>query len=240
MLTLALLGVFLTGLFAGTHCAGMCGGIVTALSISSKTPNRPALAHLLAYNLGRISSYTVAGILIGALGAGGLVLGPGQPFQQALYIATNLMLIALGLYLAGIWHGIVYLERIGSILWRRIQPLTRSLLPVRSISQALMLGGLWGWLPCGLVYTMLINAFAWADPWRGGLIMFAFGLGTLPNLLLLGYFAGQLRPWLQRRAVRLTAGLLVISFGVIGLLRTSDLASAHGFGLFCVTPTHNH
>jgi sulfite exporter TauE/SafE len=236
MLGLALLGIFLTGLLAGTHCAGMCGGIVTALSLSGGRPGRPALSHLLAYNLGRIGSYTLAGALVGALGAGGLMLGPGQPLQQALYIAANLMLVAMGLYLAGIWRGVTYLERAGGLLWRHIQPLTRNVLPVRSVPQALALGGLWGWLPCGLVYSMLVAAFAWANPWDGALVMLAFGLGTLPNLLLLGYFAGRLRPWLQQRSVRLAAGLLVIGFGVLGLLRVSQLASAHGLGLFCITP----
>jgi len=147
------------------------------------------------------------------------------------------MLVAMGLYLAGIWRGVTYLERAGGLLWRHIQPLTRNVLPVRSVPQALVLGGLWGWLPCGLVYSMLVAAFAWANPLDGALVMLAFGLGTLPNLLLLGYFAGRLRPWLQQRGVRLAAGLLVIGFGVLGLLRVSELASVHGLGLFCITPT---
>lgn len=237
MLSLALLGVFLTGLLAGTHCAGMCGGIVTALSLSGAPHTRPALSHLLAYNLGRIGSYTLAGTLVGALGAGGVMLGPGQPLQQALYVAANLMLVAMGLYLAGIWRGVVYLERAGALLWRKIQPMTRGVLPVRSAPQALALGALWGWVPCGLVYSMLVAALAWTSPWRGALIMLAFGLGTLPNLVLLGYFAGRVRPWLQRRSVRMAAGLLVIGFGVLGLMRATELASAHGLGLFCITPT---
>jgi uncharacterized protein len=236
MLGFALLGIFLTGLLAGTHCAGMCGGIVTALSLSGERPGRPPLSHLLAYNLGRIGSYMLAGALVGALGAGGLMLGPGQPLQQALYIAANLMLIVMGLYLAGIWRGVTYLERVGGLLWRHIQPLTRNVLPVRSVPQALALGGLWGWLPCGLVYSMLVTAFVWASPRNGALVMLAFGLGTLPNLLLLGYFAGRLRPWLQRRGVRLAAGLLVIGFGALGLLRVTEFASGHGASLFCITP----
>ncbi|HVK53939.1 MAG TPA: sulfite exporter TauE/SafE family protein [Burkholderiales bacterium] len=240
MLSLTLLGVFLTGLLAGVHCAGMCGGIVTALSIASKKSNHPTLSHLLAYNAGRIGSYAVAGALMGALGASGLLLGPAQPLQQALYIAANLMLVALGLYLAGLWNGVMYLERAGSVLWRRIQPLARYAAPVRSVPQALMLGALWGWVPCGLVYSMLVAAFAWASPLNGALVMIAFGLGTLPNLILLGYFAGRLRPWLQRRDVRLIAGLLVIGFGVVGLLRGADLISGDSLGLFCITPAYSN
>jgi len=236
MTNLTLLSVFMTGLLAGTHCAGMCGGIVGALSISGRSPNRPPFSHLFGYSAGRIMSYTIAGALMGTFGAGGLLLGPAQPIQQILYIAANAMLIALGLYLAGIWHGVVRLEKAGNLLWQHMRPLAQSFIPVRSFPQALALGALWGWIPCGLVYSMLVVAFAWASAQDGALIMLAFGLGTLPNLLLLGYFAARLRPWLQKTGIRLTAGLLIIGFGVLGLLRMNEAWAANGLGLFCVTP----
>lgn len=233
----SLLPFFLSGLLAGTHCAGMCGGIVTALSISSsgKTTKYPPLSYLLAYNLGRIGSYMIAGIIVGSVAAGSLMLGKTQILQQALYIVANLTLVAMGLYLAGLWNGVLHLEKAGGILWRKIQPFSRKILPIRSVGQAFILGGLWGWMPCGLVYSILIAAFASGNPTHGAAVMFSFGLGTLPNLLLLGYFTGKLRPWLQKRSVRLTTGCLIIFFGVLGLLKISGLIASHNHGLQCIT-----
>ena len=236
MVELALASIFLAGLLAGTHCAGMCGGIVTALSFSGAANTRPPLSRLLAYNAGRIGSYTIAGAIAGSIGAGGLLLGPQQPVQQILFVVANLMLIALGLYLAGLSRVVTHIEKLGTVLWRRLAPLTRNLLPVRNNGQALMLGALWGWLPCGLVYTILLAAVASGHPVNGALIMLAFGLGTLPNLLALGYFSATIRPWLQKRAVRLAAGFMIIAFGLVGLARSADLAAAHGTPVICHNP----
>ncbi len=215
---LNLISVFLVGLLGGTHCVGMCGGIVGALSLQLPERRGQWPFHL-AYSLGRISSYTAAGVLAGAIGASGLLLGELLPVQKALYLAANLLLIALGLYLAGIWHAVVQLERIGGAVWQRLQPYSKKLLPVRTVPQAFGLGMLWGWLPCGLVYSVLITALATGSAAHGGLLMLAFGLGTLPNVLAMGYFARQMKLFMQHRAVRLAAGLLVAGFGALGLFR---------------------
>src|SRR5215212_2686735 len=185
MAELALLSFFLTGLLAGTHCAGMCGGIVTAVSLSRGANAAPPFAHLLAFNAGRITSYATAGAVVGAVGAGSLLLGPQQPMQTFLYLAANVMLIGLGLYVAGLSRMVTALEWVGAGVWRRISPFARGLLPVRNSGQAFALGGLWGWLPCGLVYSVLTAALASGHPITGALTMAAFGLGTLPNLLAL-------------------------------------------------------
>jgi len=215
---LSVISVFLVGLLGGTHCVGMCGGIVGALGL--QLPDRGGQwRYHLAYSLGRIGSYGAAGVLAGALGASGLLLGDLLPVQKALYLAANLLLIALGLYLAGIWHAVVQLERIGGVVWRRLQPYSKKLLPVRTVPQAFALGMLWGWLPCGLVYSVLIAALATGDAGHGGMLMLAFGLGTLPNVLAMGYFARQLKLFMQHRGVRLAAGLLVAGFGLLGLFR---------------------
>lgn len=215
---LSFLSVFLVGLLGGTHCVGMCGGIVGALSL--QLPERGGQwPYHLAYSLGRIASYAAAGVLAGAIGASGLLLGDLLPIQKALYFAANLLLIALGLYLAGIWHVVVQLERIGGVVWRRLQPYSKKLLPVRTVPQAFGLGMLWGWLPCGLVYSVLITALATGSATNGGILMLAFGLGTLPNVLAMGYFTRQLKLFMQHRGVRLAAGLLVAGFGVLGLFR---------------------
>lgn len=210
------LALFLVGLLGGGHCVGMCGGIVGALSMGGG--GRFSL-HL-AYNAGRIASYGAAGALAGLLGGGfdaaGQALSGQLPVRVALYLAANLMLILLGLYLMGATRSLLWVERAGQRLWRSVQPLTRRFLPVRGPAQAFPLGLLWGWLPCGLVYSALVTALTGGSAWRGVALMLAFGLGTLPNLLLAGFFAARLNEYLAKPVVRIAAGLVVLAIGVHG------------------------
>ncbi|ADQ85614.1 conserved hypothetical protein [Methylovorus sp. MP688] len=208
----------MVGLLGGGHCAGMCGGIVGAVSMSLPGA-RPRLPFLLAYNGGRILSYTLAGVLAGALGASSFFLGHILPIQKILYGLSSVMLVLLGLYLAGVWHGVTYVERLGSVLWRQLQPLSKRLLPVQSPWQAILLGAVWGWLPCGLVYSVLVAALAAGNALQGGLLMLAFGLGTLPTLLAMGMAAVKLKKVLQQGWLRKLSGLAVILFGLFGLYR---------------------
>lgn len=228
----ALASAFVVGLLGGVHCAGMCGGIVGALSL--QVPGgRPKLPFHLAYNGGRILSYGVAGALVGTLGAGSLMLGGAAQVRVGLYVLANLMLIALGLYLMGAWHGIALLERAGRGLWEWLRPVAKRLVPISTVPKALASGAVWGWLPCGLVYSMLTTSLFTGSPLSGGLVMLAFGAGTLPNLLAAGLAAGRLQPFLQNRGVRVTAGLFVLGFGMLGLWRmaTHPLGPAD----FCAT-----
>jgi sulfite exporter TauE/SafE len=230
-MSLAVFGVmFLTGLLGGVHCAGMCGGIVTALS--GQAARGRWWLHL-GYNAGRIVSYTVAGALAGTAGSIGLLLDGMLPVQLTLYVLANLMLIAVGLYLAGASRLAAGLERVGLALWRRIQPLTRPLLPANSIPRALGLGLLWGWLPCGLVYGILVTSLLVGSPLNGAAIMAAFGLGTLPNLLLAGLALRRLNAFRHARYVRLLSGSLVLSFGVYGLAHAGSLSQHIRGGLIC-------
>lgn len=233
MITAGYLSLFFVGLLGGTHCVGMCGGIVGALSLNTAGA-APRIAYQLAYNGGRIASYTVLGALAGAVGAGGLLAGGVLPVQQVLFVVANLMLIALGLYMAGWWQGVAVLERGGRALWTRMQPLAARVLPVRTLPGAFIAGTVWGWLPCGLVYSVLFTALMSGDAVTGALIMLAFGLGTLPNLVAMGWFASGLRGFLQQPWVRIAAALLVIGFGAIGLLRLPSIPL--GIGGFCATP----
>ena len=220
------LAVFLVGLLGGVHCAGMCGGIVSALAFQmpgKSAGGGAAWSIHLAYNLGRIGSYAAAGALMGALGSFGLLLDKSLPVQLALYVAANLMMVALGLYLTGISGALAFTERAGQWLWRRIQPATRRFLPVRGPAQAFPLGLLWGWLPCGLVYSVLAMALLTGSATRGAATLLAFGLGTLPNLMLAGLLLARFRSVIQGRALRLGAGLLVLGFGVYGLLNAATL-----------------
>jgi uncharacterized protein len=215
---LTLISALLVGLLGGGHCVGMCGGIVGAVSLSLPG-QRPHVGYLLAYNAGRIASYTTAGVLAGLLGSSGFFLSHVLPVEKILYLLANLMLIALGLYLAGLWQGVLLLEGAGGVLWRRLQPLSKKLLPLRSVPHAFALGAIWGWLPCGLVYSVLVAALATGSATQGGLLMLAFGLGTLPTLLAMGLAAVRLKAALQNLWVRRISGLLVLGFGVVGLLR---------------------
>ncbi|MDP1957309.1 MAG: sulfite exporter TauE/SafE family protein, partial [Rhodocyclaceae bacterium] len=192
----------------------MCGGIVGALSLQAPQGRASVTLHL-AYNGGRIASYALAGLLAGLLGQ---VVGNLMPMQHGLYLFASLMLIALGLYLLGMTQLLAPVERGGQALWKRIQPLTRRFLPVQGVAQALPLGLLWGWLPCGLVYSALATALASGSAGQGALLMLAFGLGTLPNLLLAGLLLARFRRFAQARATRVVSGVLVLTYGIIGLI----------------------
>ncbi|PAV49650.1 cytochrome biogenesis protein [Pseudomonas sp. HAR-UPW-AIA-41] len=206
-----LASALMLGLLGGGHCFGMCGGLMGALTLAIPPEQRSRrLQLLLAYNLGRILSYASAGLL---LGSAGWALS-NSPLASGLRIAAALLLIAMGLYLAGWWSGLTRIEALGRGLWRHIQPVAQKLLPVTTLPRALLLGALWGWLPCGLVYSTLLWAASQGSPGQAGLLMLAFGLGTWPALLLSGLAAERLGHFLRRRGVRLTGGLLVIAFGL--------------------------
>jgi len=208
------LALLLIGFLGGTHCVTMCGGIVTALSMGA-----PASIRLhLAYNVGRIASYTAAGALVGAIGEASIALSGQQPLRSVLFLFANLMLIALGFYLIGMTRALAFSEALGQKLWQHLQPLTRRYLPARSVAQALPLGMLWGWLPCGLVYSALATALASGSALQGAGLMLSFGAGTLPNLLLAGLLAARLQAYARQPAVRRACGLLVLGFGVWGLI----------------------
>lgn len=212
---LSLLSAFLVGFLGGAHCVGMCGGIVAAMSFHQGR-RQPYALHL-GYNLGRLLSYALAGGLAGLLGSAAFLSERLLPVQTGLYVLAQMMLILLGLYLAGLNRAVLRLEQAGGVLWTRLQPLLGRFLPVRTLGQALVAGGLWGWLPCGLVYSVLISALATGDAARGAALMLAFGLGTLPNLLAMGWAADRLRTLAADRRVKSLAGLAVALFGVWGL-----------------------
>ncbi|WP_210668849.1 sulfite exporter TauE/SafE family protein [Pseudomonas protegens] len=209
---LPLLGSALVlGLLGGGHCLGMCGGLMGALTLAIPPEHRSRrLRLLLAYNLGRIFSYASAGLLLGL--AGWAVAS--SPAALGLRVVAALLLIAMGLYLAGWWSGLTRIEALGRGLWRHIQPVASRLLPVSSLPRALLLGALWGWLPCGLVYSTLLWAASQGNAGYSAALMLAFGLGTWPVLLATGLAAERVNALLRRRSVRVAGGVLVMLFGV--------------------------
>ncbi|ALK97891.1 cytochrome biogenesis protein [Massilia sp. WF1] len=250
MTGIGLLPVFVVGLLGSVHCAGMCGGIVGALSLAPGRPVpvmvtvgaavRPALANTLAYNLGRIGSYMLAGALAGGIGAGAVSLARLPALQAGGYWMANLMLAMLGLYLMDAWRGLARLEQGGQLLWRRVQPMLRRLQPGQGVrfgpGRMLAAGALWGWLPCGMVYSVLVTAMLSGSAAGGALTMLAFGLGTLPMLLGLGLLGARLRAGLRVRGVRLACGALVLGFGLLGLVRAAGGLPHSWLETICVTP----
>jgi len=221
MLTdVSLLSAFLVGLLGGVHCVGMCGGIVAALSLGLPADDRAIRwRYQLSYNAGRIASYSLAGALFGGIGWLASHWSGIHQVQLGLQLLAALFMIALGLYLGGWWNGLTRIERLGGVIWARLEPLGRRFLPVRSTGQALVLGAIWGWLPCGLVYSVLVWAISAGSPAQGAALLLSFGLGTLPNLLLMGAAADRLAARVRDVRTRQLAGVLVAGFGLYALYR---------------------
>lgn len=220
----------LIGLAGGVHCVGMCGGIVGVLSGANGQRQPPIRLHL-AYSAGRVASYALAGGAGGMLGwAGSAALGArGSPLGQSVFmLVASLMLIVLGLYLSGLAPAVRHVETLGAGFWRRLQPLARALLPAATVPRAMALGAVWGFLPCGLVYAMLATAIATGSPARGAAVLAAFGLGTLPNLLAVGFWLSRFRSIVRSPRARLAAGLAVCLFGLYGLVLFGQAALSGG------------
>ncbi len=212
------LAAFAIGLLGAGHCLGMCGGIVGALTfglpieVRGQTPL--VWPYMLAYNVGRLTSYTVAGAIVGGIGWFATHLVSVHLAQQVLQAFAGLFMVALGLYVAGLWSGLTHVEALGGRIWQRLQPFGRHLLPVGSPWQAFQLGLLWGWLPCGLVYSVLIWTLTAGGAIAGAVLMLSFGLGTLPALFTMGLAANRIAPLLQKDWVRGSMGLGIAVFGI--------------------------
>lgn len=209
---------FLLGLFGTLHCVSMCGSISSVLTFSlpHRTRNNSIIlvSYLGFYNAGRLLSYSIAGALAGAFGGQLLYSISPQNGHTILRMLSTVMMVAVGLYLAGWFPKLAYIERIGVPVWKKFEPLGRKLLPVKSPIQALLYGMIWGWLPCGLVYSALALSVTQINPLHSALTMFAFGLGTLPTLLLIGHFAHNVKTILQNKSVRYALGLILIIYGI--------------------------
>jgi len=209
---------FLLGLFSTIHCVGMCGGIIGALSLSLPVEIRSHKPRMLlfvtTYNIGRIISYSLAGLVAGAIGTGVLAsvgFDQGHAVLRAIGVA---MMVAIGLYLAGWLPQLATVEKIGVPVWKKLEPLGRSLLPVATLPKALAYGLIWGWLPCGLVYFVLVWALTAGNAVQGALTMLAFGVGTLPTLLATGFMTSWLTRFARSSTARQLVGLLIIAMAV--------------------------
>ncbi len=228
--------VFLAGLGGGVHCAAMCGPLA-GIACGPRTHGLTRtqwLCQALAYNAGRVATYVIAGALTGAIGATGLALR-GEPLtQQMVLAAMSVSLIVLAAYMAGIAPLVRAIEGAGGAAWRRIQPYSRWFLPANTPARAFGLGFIWGWLPCGMVYVALIAALTTADPFHGALVMAAFGLGTLPNLLAISVGFKYLANLARGRLLRTLVAAAIAGMGVLGIARAVEPATVSGDGSWCL------
>ena len=213
-----LTSAFLLGFFSTLHCIGMCGGIIGALSLSLPLAIRnnktKLFAFVLTYNVGRLISYSAAGLIAGAVGTGVLQSTGFDQGHTVLRAIGIIMMIAVGLYLTGWLPQLASVEKIGIPVWKRLEPIGRKLVPVASLPKALAYGLIWGWLPCGLVYFVLIWALTSGDAVLGGLTMLAFGAGTLPTLITAGFMTSWITRFAHSKKARQVVGLLIIAMAI--------------------------
>lgn len=222
---------FSIGLLSIVHCLGMCSGIVGALSFSLpddiQRNRQRLLPFILSYNLGRIFSYTLAGIVLGLLSTEIFQFASPQYGHKILQWVSAAVLLLIGLHVSGWFKRLNIIEKVGQPLWRKLEPLGRRMLPVQTLPQAFFFGVVWGWLPCGLVYSALIWAASAGNPLESGALMLLFGLGTLPTVVTAGILTNWLRHLTQQPNFRRTAGVLLIILAVFS-------------PFYSLGPNHNH
>ena len=225
------ISAFFVGLFSTVHCIGMCGGIIGALTFSLPEHirnNRWALIpYVSAYNAGRITSYSLAGALAGGLADNLAAFAPTYG-HLVLQLFASILMVGIGLYLAGWFPAFAKIEHLGKPIWKKLEPISQKLIPVKSPAHAYLFGLVWGWLPCGLVYTALIWSATAASVKDGALLMLAFGLGTLPAVMIAGILTGWFTRLIRSTYIRPIIGLIII----IAALITGYLAILHS--------GHNH
>ncbi|WP_297829992.1 sulfite exporter TauE/SafE family protein [Thermomonas sp.] len=211
--TVVLGAALLTGILGGAHCVAMCGGIATGFSVGSR-----GWWAALQPNIGRVLGYVLAGAIVGGLGGGLLGLSRQPWLGVTMRAAVGLVLVIAGLRMLDTKNRLPrFSGGPGHWLWRALRPLQRRLLPANTPMRRLLLGMLWGWMPCGLSSTLLAAAWLTASPVHGALTMAAFGLGTLPVMVSLTWAGARIGQRLQRGAFRRIAGTLVILAGLLTL-----------------------
>lgn len=213
---------FVMGLFSSMHCIGMCGSIIgtLTLSLSPDIRNKKTLLfpYVLNYNLGRITSYTIAGGLVGIIGV--LMIMPFGEIHghRILQLLSALVMMSAGLYIAGWFPRFAYIEKMGVRFWKKIEPFGRKLIPVKTHTQAYLFGMVWGWLPCGLVYSALTLSATAGDVAKSALLMLAFGAGTLPAVMGVGIMTNILTRLSRTQRFKQLIGLFMIVLALLAAL----------------------
>jgi sulfite exporter TauE/SafE len=205
---------FLAGLVGSAHCLGMCAGISGLFAVNAEVASmRRSVPTAFVYNAGRVITYAVLGMIVAAFGS--VIVKASPNLAVGVRVLSGIIIILVGLKVAFDLRFLNTIERMGGNLWARIAPVATKLVPVTSLPKALGLGLVWGWLPCGLVYSVLIIAATSASPIGGAATMVAFGLGTMPAMVLTGLGAARLSTVMQRRGTRIGLGMLVVAMGIL-------------------------
>ncbi len=216
---ISLFSAFVMGLAGSGHCIVMCGGVASSLQFASK--NLSVIKVSLAYNFGRLTSYSIAGMLVASLGA--TFAKQNTHFALGVKIFSGIFMILLALYVMRLANTLRFVEKAGkTLLWQHIVKFNKLFLPVDSLKKAFGYGMLWGWLPCGLVYSALIWTLQAESILHGASIMLAFALGTLPAMLTIGQSAQYLSRFLNHNLVRLTLGSIFVWYGIYLLIMATD------------------
>jgi len=220
--TTSYLVAFTMGLFSSMHCIGMCGSIIGTLTLSLSPEIRSKKTLLFPfvfnYNIGRITSYTMAGALAGIIES--LITMPMGEINghRLLQLLSAAIMTGAGLYIAGWFPRFAYIEKIGLRFWKKIEPFGRKLIPVKSRTQAYLFGIVWGWLPCGLVYAALALAATAGDVSKSALTMLSFGLGTLPAVMGVGIMTGILTRLSRMQHFKQAIGLFMIALALLAAM----------------------
>ena len=211
---MVLVAAFASGLLGTVHCAAMCGGIATSLS----TGQRDGLWMAALPNLGRVLGYALAGAIVGGIGGGLLGIARIPELGIAMRALVGIVLVIAGLRLLDRAQRLPeFGGGSGARLWRWLAPLRARAWPADTAGKRLLLGLVWGWMPCGLSTTLLAAAWLQASAAHGALTMAAFGLGTLPMMIPLTWAGARIGQRLQRGGLRSIAGTLVIAAGLLTL-----------------------
>jgi sulfite exporter TauE/SafE len=229
-----------SGTATSTESVGRKLPVSVPVTVIHRTPGvlSAGETNVLAFNGGRILSYMIAGAMAGSIGGAisqNWVLSETTTARTLLFLFANLMIVATGLYLIGLPQLLTPLERAGSVLWRHVSPYTKQFLPMNTLPRAALFGMIWGWIPCGMVYAMLLSAMSAGNAATGMLTMAAFGIGTLPMMVAAGWAASSVQRFTRNKRVRLAAGAAVIAMGVFGFARADGLKQLQTFGAFCIS-----
>ena len=226
-MTIALLvAALLMGFFGSPHCLGMCGGLVAAFGLSMKEVSPAKRRGLIAtYHVGRLISYASLGLLAGIIGT--TVLAPLMVGNNIPRILLGLVLVFVGMIMLGAPF-LNKLERLGMRFWQALAPLRKKVFPLTTFPRALTAGLLWGFLPCGLVYGALLIAVVGHDPLTGAVLMFAFGLGTVPMLVATHSTVNWLRSQIGRLRLRQMNGAIMMLSGLAVIVVPIVMSSMHG------------
>lgn len=202
---------FLMGITGGMHCAGMCGPIALIMPFRQMSGSRKIIG-LGVYHFARISVYALMGALLYSFKS---LFNPAWQQWVAVAAGSVLLIVGLASFLQGHfrisfpWAGIVT-RKLGAVMGSP------------SIVSLAVAGALNGLLPCGLVYMVLSASLTMMSAWSAVGMIYVFGIGTVPVLVIITLFAGKV-PIHHMALVKRAAPLVVFVFGCVFILRGLNL-----------------